>query len=297
MENRVTKLVYDGPFLETGELPALELANVLIGMDDLIKKSNSLLNIDQANTDIKVRAFKKGSFGVEFLIIQTAIKDGLNLFNHPAIAGLTSLMTLLGLLEGKGLIGLIKNQIKGRAIKNIVKHNESVKVILENGESIELSSELYLLYSDKTVKESIEKIVMPLNIVGVENLSIFNGENNEVTIGKEEANYFKHVPYEEIINETLSEELLYLDNIGLSGGKWRVSSKDKKNFFVSIKDPAFIKEVNSREKVFAKGDQLLVILNTIFKNTSDGIKIDYEIIQVLKQFSGPSQYSLIDLKL
>lgn len=296
MENKITKLVYDGPALDTGELPALDLANVLIGMNDLIKKSNSLLNFDQTKVDIKVKTFKKGSFGVEFLIIQTAVNDGLNFLNQPAVTGLINLITLIGLLEGKGLVGLIKNIIKGKTIKNIIQHNESVEVVFENGESIGLSSELYLLYSDKTVKEAIEKIVMPLNIDGVEKLSILNGTNSEVTISKEEAHYFKYIPYEEIVSESLSEELLYLDNIGLSGGKWRVSTKDKRNFFVSIKDQVFIKEINSREKVFAKGDQLLVILNTVFKNTSDGMKVDYEIVQVLKQVNGPSQYSFMDLK-
>lgn len=58
-----------------------------------------------------------------------------------------------------------------------------------------------------------------------------------------------------------------------------------------MKDLNYKKLINSKTIVFAKGDQLVVLLKTITKSTSEGFKVEYEIMKVLEHKSGHEQFS------
>lgn len=72
--------------------------------------------------------------------------------------------------------------------------------------------------------------------------------------------------------------------------KWRLSDGTN-TFFVTIRDDGFLRKVNENLVSFAKGDILKVNLLVRTWSVQDGIKTDYEVLEVLDHKSAAKQLS------
>ena len=73
--------------------------------------------------------------------------------------------------------------------------------------------------------------------------------------------------------------------------KWRLSDGTN-TFYVTITDSEFLRQVDENLKSFSKGDLLRVKLNTKTWRTTEGIRTEYEAIEIMEHITGARQLSL-----
>ena len=203
-------------------------------------------------------------------------------------------------MGGWTLFKLIK-KMRGKNPKK-TKRLENGNVAIEFGnehgktEEIEVVPELAELYADKPVRNAAEKVVEPLHREGIDTLSLKQDNVFIPVVSKEEAQYFSvtSTQQEEIIISEPEPQERVLAIVSLSfkeDNKWRLSDGTA-ILNVKISDVVFLASVAEGETNFAKGDMLKVMLATKAISTHEGLKTEYEAIQVLEHIRASRQLFL-----
>src|SRR5687768_12925867 len=94
------ELEYDGPALAAHEMDVRELAPALLSTADLVQELNRIVNPADPNVSVNVKATSDGSFLVWLSIYHDALVETLTSRQTQALAGLTGLLTTVGVLIG-----------------------------------------------------------------------------------------------------------------------------------------------------------------------------------------------------
>lgn len=274
---------FTGEAVDNGSMDLHELAFALNGLSGIITEANAELNKGMSETSIKIRAFEKGSFEIISDISQNTLSF-LNTFNHPAITGTLTLVTLLGLSDKFGLIQLIKS-LKGNNIDKVEQKGKDF--LYYSGENtFEVSSNLHRLYTNTGVRNGFLRLTKPLESEGIDLIEIKKSKKEVLSkISKEDLPYFQIQSKQEKLLEKQYEEYLNIVNISFKeGNKWRFTNGELE-FFAEIKDLSFIKNVQSDLIAFSKGDTFRALITKRQWNTEEGLKTDYVVEKILEHKS------------
>lgn len=290
---------YDGPALASHQMDVRELAPALMALSALLEEANRTLYPDDAEVRVSVHgSFKGGSFGVDLVALQSIKDQIVSILSGPestAAANLFQILGGIGILGAGGLIGVIK-WLKGRKPTGIFLKDDTTVFELRTEESVE-TFEVDLaagrLYQSRIVRQSLARVVRPLETEGIDVFACGRNGETESVITKEEVQYFVvSASDEDVVSDVLSEGvLLQIESaVFKDGNKWRFSDGST-SFFAEITDENFLERINSGDERFGKGDVLVVDLRRIQMISDTGLKSEY-IVEKVKQHRAPLQMGL-----
>ena len=295
-------ICYSGKALEDGTMDVNELAPALFAIGKIVNEANKIINDKQEKIQINVQAFRKGSFIIDIEVAKS-ILDQIVLFNNNHTDMLAVLQTL-GLIQGFTDINLLEvfKYIKGRKIKTATRiDKETVQMnFVDNSQSVTMNYNVYNIFTNTIVQESIGNIVKPLNQEGIDTFcSYMENENKEngTKITKAEVQYYQPISYEEQEDELITESVFsgayHIVTANFEGGyKWRLAN-DSGMIQASMVDQEFIDKLDNNEISLAKEDILLLeIKATQWRTSNEKIRTQYEIIKVKKHIEANKQIGI-----
>ncbi len=293
---------YDGPALATHQMDVRELAPALIALSSLLEEANRAVFPSTSEVRVNVRGnFKGGSFGVDFVALQSIKDQIISILSGPeatASANLFGILAGLGLIGSAGRVGLISliKFLRGRKPSSIrIDGDKTVFEIrtTEQVETFEVDLIAGKLYQSRIVRQSLAKVIKPLETEGIDFFACGRDGATEAVVTKEEAAYFAIAASDaDVVSDTLSERtLLQIESaVFKDGNKWRFSDGSN-SFFAEVGDEQFIERINSGDERFGKGDVLIVELRRIQTITDTGLRSEYIIERVLEH-KAPLQMGL-----
>ncbi len=286
-----TKIAYAGEAVDDGIMDIKALAPALLALGDTIEEANKVLNGADAKIQVSVRAdFRQGSFEVAIEVLRTVPQQIQMILGQMPNFSALEICAFLGAAGGVSqfcgitLIDAIK-WIAGRHVKSAkILNNGSVRLKVDDDEK-EITKEVYALLQSVKTRRSLDGVLEPLKHEGV---SSFQFRSEKITtIEKTEVKYFA-LPEQQVCEEEkelpATERTAVFKIIGVNfeeGLKWRLSDGEAK-FYASILDKNFSDEVNSSNLSFAKGDMFEARMRTTQKISAAGLKVENEIIEVMK---------------
>ena len=290
-------VVYDGPALTEHRMDVRDLAPALVAIADLFTAPNKEINGEAAELRVQVNAsFKAGSFGIDLVATQqllSQIKDIFSGNGATAISNAWTIMGIIGLAGGGGLIGLLR-ALKGRRPVKIEQKGDGSTVWMSQTESIEVEGNVIRLYQSSIVRTSLEKVISPLEREGITGFGVVLNGAVVLDVHDHEVAVFNAASLggdAEIVSDTTSKKLLLIESLTFKdGNKWRVHDGTA-TFHASIEDKAFLGSIDAGER-FGKGDVLVVDLRQV--QSIVGAKlINESIIVKVWEHRQPLQQNLI----
>jgi hypothetical protein len=293
---------YDGPALADHQMDVRELAPALIALSNLLEEANKAAYPDSNEVRVQVKGnFKGGSFGVDFIALQTISQQIVTMLTGPqasAAANLSGILQGIGLIGGGtyGLIGLIK-WLKGRKPISITKHGDmeifEIRT-LEEIETFEVDLVTGRLYRSRVVRQSLAKVLKPLERDGIDVFATgINGVTQNVVTKDELPSFIESAQEADVVSDTTTEgALLQVESaVFKDGNKWRFND-GATTFFAEITDRGFLERVESGSERFGKGDVLVVDLRRVQTITDNGLRLDYK-VEWVRQHRAPLQSPLL----
>ncbi len=290
---------YDGPALADHQMDVRELAPALIALSNLLEEASKAAYPDSSEVRVQVKGnFKGGSFGVDFIALQSISQQIVSMLGGPtatAAANLLGILGGLGLLGGAGLIGLIKF-LNGKTPSKIEVRGDSEIFEIRTAEEVQTFEVDLLagrLYRSSVVKQSLARVLKPLEQEGVDVFaSGINGVTQNVVTKADLPAFIEAALEAEVVSDVLNPSvLLQIESaVFKDGNKWRLNDGST-SFFATIIDPDFLQKIESGAERFGKGDLLVVDLRRVQSITDTGLKTELIIERVLEH-KAPLQATL-----
>jgi hypothetical protein len=269
-------IVYEGPALADGSMNVRHLAPTMLAIGALFEGANNIVNGPRATVHIKVRATSSGSFHILYEVVQASQTFDVD-FLTTAV-GLKELITG-GITATASLIGVIKWTRRRKPKLN--KINESLFSLELDGEHYEVPVDLLRLYQDASIRRSVSELVRPVTEQGIDRLQIWDNNHLLQEVTKDNVEDFEAPGMQELLIDQVSRQAFSITSLSFKeDNKWRLTD-GQNTFSVSMKDAAFQKRVDSNQVAFAKGDVLLCDLHTVQWQVQDGVRTEYEVVQVI----------------
>lgn len=283
---------YDGPALVSHQMDVRELAPALLALANLLEDANKTVFPDAEEVRVQVKGtFKSGSFGIDLIAIQSIAKQLVTLFSGSEAAAAANLLAILGGLgmasktAGGGLIGLVR-WLKGRKPTAIRTDSDRVVFEVETTEVLEsytVDLVTAKLYQERTVRQSLAKVLKPLEREGVDYFAVIDASEELVTAitSDEVAAFAAAAAQADVVSDTLSERvLLQIESAAFrDGNKWRLSDGGQA-FYAEIMDAEFLSSIQTGAARFGKGDLLVADVRQVQTVTDSGLKVDRYVVRV-----------------
>jgi hypothetical protein len=293
-----------------------DLAPALIAVGDLCSRANRVLNGSKAAIEVRVQTgFKPGSFTVDLTVAQAVLEQAKALLLSDNVTAALQLAGLLG-LASTGFVNLIRliKWLRGRKPESVTTlETGEVRIIVRivavhrievdfqdmvrEVEFIDVPQEVAKLYNDPGVRAAAQQIVAPLEKPGIEVFEVRDPDNRTAIerVTREDLPAFAAIaPAEKRITGSEFETVLQIVKPSFDENlKWTFFDGNS-NFFADIEDDEFFGEVQRRERKFAKGDLLRVILFVESFISETGQITNVRIVRrVLEQIEPPQQIPLV----
>ena len=175
-------LVYDGPALRERAMDVYSLAPALLAFGDLVKASNDVLNEQKATIAVQVYRIGPGSYDIGLAMSLSVIDHARRLVNDDYIVDPSTLVESIfgGMAEEVGAIvvsatigGLwgLYCYLRGRKPDATEIHEKHVTLHVE-GESVNVTQNVYHLYQTPGISDDMAKSLAPLNDDGVSDVNL-----------------------------------------------------------------------------------------------------------------------------
>ena len=293
---------YDGPALASHQMDVRELAPALMALASLLEEANREIYPEGSEVRVQVKGnFKGGSFGVDLIALQSIKEQLVSLLTGPEASAVSNLFGILGgvgFIGGTyaGLIQLIKwlNGRKPTAIRQVDDHLVVEVQHLETVETLEVDLVAGKLYRNRQVRQSLAKVLRPLEREGIDVFAAGRHGKSETVIEKEDMPAFTDAAQEADVasDNTMSRVLVQVESaVFRDGNKWRISD-GANNFHASMDDTDFMARIDAGLERFGKGDVLVVDLRRVQLITDNGLRSEWSIVKV-HEHRAPLQASLI----
>jgi hypothetical protein len=278
LTKQVFKISYDTDETIDHTIDAEHLGQAIISTAKALKNADKVINGEDSELELDVKAHSEGSFVVEFVTYINSL--GVN----P--------LTVLGFVAGGGVtatvLGAIK-QLNSRKIKLVEKvAGGNTKLHLNDNTSMELPANVAELVVNKAFRKEIETVIKaPLE--GAQNAKfIIKDEHGSEVFKVEEAETesYKTLPaniVDEVTDSTATKNVRFTKVNFDSATGWQVKFSDNETAAVTMKDDAFLERMNNNREKFSKGD-LFVVKLKITKTHRHGTSPHYkrEVIEVVR---------------
>lgn len=281
---------YDGPALASHQMDVRELAPALMALSSLLEEANREIYPDGDEVRVQVKgSFKGGSFGVDLIALQSIKDQIVSLLTGPEASAVSNLFGILGgvgLVGGAyaGLIQLIKwlNGRKPTSVTQMGDHLIVEATLFERTESIEVSLVAGKLYKSRVVRQSLAKVLKPLEREGIDIFAAGRDGQSETVIEKDDLTAFTDAAQEADVasDNTMSRVLVQVESaVFKDGNKWRISD-GAATFHAAMDDTDFTDRIDAGLERFGKGDVLVVDLRRVQLITDNGLKSEWSIVKV-----------------
>lgn len=247
-EERIA-VAYDGDEVEQGRMDVLELAPSLLAFANFIHEAQTLLYPDDPRVSVEVVATGEGSFEVDLSIIHSLIQQARSLFAADSATAAANLAQLGGVVLG--IIKLVR-WLRGRAIERRERTPEGgTRLVLPDGTTYTTTPEVMQVYDRLAIRRLLRDFVRPLRREGIEEVRVQHHDDREV-VSQADREAFDLPDEEEIVNETVSQRVMQIDNLPVSSpsNKWRLSDGGG-SIWVTIEDEGFLQDVARDKTQFA----------------------------------------------
>lgn len=285
--NETFSIQFCGDAFDGHDIPAAALAQSLLALDYLAKKSAEAIYGKNTESEIKVKAgFRQGSFIID-LVAQCQ--------NNPAVG--------VGVASGAvcvagGVVKSLKVLVKlgkfafGKKVKpGTVDSSNNVTITNEYGQVNQFNVNVVNIYNQSRTQSQLSRLTQTLDLDGAESIRIYcdDDDQDDEVISKEDRKFFRH---EEGIVLTDNESEVILEIVGpMTNGAskgWRFSEgQDGIDFVASVEDEDFLSDVKSRKIKFENGTGIRAVLRTVQRKNIRTVT-DRTIVEV-KEVIPPSQ--------
>ena len=275
-------VAYDGPALADGSMNVRDLAPAMMAVGGFFDAANRIANGGNASVRVNVRATSAGSFEVSFEVVQAL--QAADVFGEDVRDFLTTANALKALLVGgggvtAGIIALVK-WLRGRR-PQVKRINEQLYTFTVDGETYEVPLELLRLYQDTGIRRNLQDMVKPVKEPEIDRVMLREAGRTVQEVTKDDVEAFDVPEYEDLIlDETRRYAFSIVSLAFKQNNKWRLTD-GQNTFSVQMNDEAFQRRVDDNDVAFAKGDVLVCDLRTIQWQVEDGVKSEYEVVQVV----------------
>lgn len=300
-------IAYDGPALVNATMDVRDLGPALVAVGTLCDRANKVLNGSRATVRVSVKTgFRPGSFGVDLALVQTFVQQAQSVLVSESVTAALNLFALVGIVGGATgvtLLGLIRRLrgLKPASVTTLENGNIRIEIVVTINqrievEYVEVSPEVAKLYNDQSVRAAARDVVAPLEREGIDTLETresIEGPVIERITKADLPSFVVGAPQESRITGSEFETVLQIVKPSFDERlTWTFSDGDK-NFFADIEDEEFFGEVQRRERAFAKGDLLRVLLFVeSFVSETGQITNRRVVRRVMEQIEPPKQIPL-----
>lgn len=275
------KLSYDGDLTKNHTMNAEALGQSIISMAALITQADKLLNGEQSEAKIDVKAPNAGSYEIEFVAWLSS--GGIDILKTLGVSAMSATAFSASLLS-------ILKQLRNRKIANIVINKDEPEksyVQLEDNEQVPCTPEIAKLVQSHVVRTQVDNIFRkpvlkdPTAKVKL-GLSLDNEDMTQV-ITYEDTTLLKAPPKKSLQEETITTEIknVFFVQINLESSKgWKAKIQGNKEFSVKMDDKAFIDRVNLKKDFPVKGELFEVELEITVAHTDNKESTSYRITEV-----------------
>lgn len=289
------EIAYDGEALRSNSMDVRDLGPALMSLGQLFDEANRVLNDDKTSIHLKVVAQTPGSFEIS-LLLTTSIPQDITSF----LAGdyVTSALNLKELILGGGvgifsLFQLIRWLKGGKPTKIKDNGNGTFEITFEK-ETFIIPLKLLRLYQDIAIRRATESVLSPLKKEGIDTFKVKQKRKVIEVITKEDLHYFATPSLQdEQITETERISAFTIVSVTFKeDNKWRLSDGNV-TMYVTIKDTEFLYKVENNLISFSYGDILRCRVRTVQWRTSEGLKTEHEVLEVLEHIKAARQLKLL----
>lgn len=286
------KISYDGSALKNHEMNVSELGTALLSIGELLTAANYAVNGETAKVNIRVKAHEAGSF--EIVMVLELLKEAGEFLSSDFVTSVINLKELLfmGCAGVYGLVSFIK-KTKGKKPEKIEKNQDRTYTLTIENVTYTIPENLFKLYSSRPTRTALEKVISPVSKEGISKFSVKDGDQETVSVEKNEQEYFA-VPEPEdtqIIDEIREGAYSIISLAFKEDNKWRLSD-GQTTYSVAVKDEEFLKQVENNEISFAKNDVLICEIHIRQWQTAQGLKTEYDLEKVKKHLPAFQQMKL-----
>lgn len=277
MDGQLT-LRYSGPAVDAGRMDAYEAAGNIVGFADYFGVATRALYGPQAKLSTEVRAFRSGSFAIEFAVHLGAIATLLSATNARELVELAkAALELWKFLKGREPAQIIRGDGDTVAIKNV---QGDVTVVHVNT--------LNVVANPDAAKAAARFVRAPLS-KGVNTVALeYEGRVIE-EIDQASGSYIGALVPLEMLTENMVRVWLTLESPDFrKDNKWELSD-GQQTFYAAIDDETFLARIERHEVLFGKDDALLVDLLIRQSGTPGAIKTERRIVRVHDLRHAPTQ--------
>ncbi|MBZ4680672.1 MAG: hypothetical protein JG763_3302 [Shewanella sp.] len=291
MNNKISKnftISYDMESTEGHSIDAEVLGASLLGLAKAVKQADKIINGEDSDIKVEVRAHKESSFAVEFVTwFNQGGKDVLDLIGISLFGGTATLGTVFGAIK----------QIKNQKVTASVRRDDGKSLlILDNGVELECPTDIEKLVTDPSFRAELDTVIYsPVKDDDKAVIKFIDDAGNATqTISAEDAVAFKKVPSTQLEEIEVSESIIDVAFVQVNfeskrGWKCRIGA-DQEETPIVMKDDAFLDRINARRENFVKGDVFQVRLERTMKTKiGKSPSISYAIVEVIRHRADASR--------
>lgn len=295
---KTMNLKFDGSAVQ-GQMNLDNLLPALMGFSSVIQQINRDVNKTDKKLDIYLKATENGSFNIIVdLVAQGFIQQVAELFkSKESKESLNAILDLI--LKGSQLVGGASVPVFGIVKFILWRKNQPIKTEkIDNNISRvtnQITGENVFVYNysleasvNPIILKQLQKLISdPLAKDGIENLaiSVDGDEDRKETIQKANAPYFTSGSSDKETTDQIQTEYLQLDTIQFDSDKWKFRL-GQDTIWAKIEDEKFLKQIDTGEVSFSKGDILFANLKITKGFKDNRIIRETVLIEVLEVKKG-----------
>lgn len=241
---------FDGPAFEQHEISASALAQSLLALDGLARRSAEAAYGKDAGIEIKVKGdFRPGSFIVDMLIEHGDL--------IASTAGAVAILT--------GVIKLGKWAF-GKKVKEVQKEENGCARVENNAGAVAVFNQCTInVYNSARTRDQLSRLTQTLDMEGAEWIKVSGSDSQAETITKQERSFFRQ---DEglVLTDNETESVLEVVGPMLNGSPdgWKFSEgEDGIEFTAAVEDDDFLAAVRDRKIILVNGSSIRAIVRTV----------------------------------